>query len=255
MSAEHAEHLLEYMQRILGMTPDERVAEDRRHDANGYAAAREAIRGRAMGDFGAPPVAASLPGVDDAPTTPTPSDVSPEYSPDASPMPTADAPPAPADDPKESVGDFARYVPLVAYTDGSGTVASKTSGAGVVVYDGDDVVLEASRHLGNGTNNHAEVSAVRIALAITDTPDWRARPLVIRSDSEYAIHVVSTPREPREGAANERLILATRKLLVGRRVTFEHVDGHSGVEGNERADHLANLGRKRTPKAADRSAA
>lgn len=243
-AAEHAGHLLDYMQRILGMTPDELAAEDKRHDANGYAAAREAIRGRAMGDFGAP-----------APSASPPSEVSPTPSADASPRAAHDATPAPADDPKASVGDFARYEPLVAYTDGSGTRAHMVCGAGVVVYDGGVAVLEASRHLGNGTNNHAELSGVRIALVITDTPEWRARPLVIRSDSEYAIGALTAPHGPREGAANERLIHATRKLLVGRRVTFEHVEGHAGVEGNERADVLAGLARKRTPKPADRSAA
>jgi ribonuclease HI len=144
---------------------------------------------------------------------------------------------------------------LVAYTDGSGTQAHLVCGAGVVIYDGDEAVLEASRHLGLGTNNHAELSGVRIALAITDTPAWRAREIVIRSDSEYAIGAMTSPRGPRPGAANERLILATRRLLAGRTVRFEHVKGHSGVEGNERADHLAGLARKRTPKPAERSAA
>jgi ribonuclease HI len=125
----------------------------------------------------------------------------------------------------------------------------------VVVYDGDVVVLEAARHLGLGTNNHAELSGVRIALAITDTPEWRSRALVIRSDSEYALAALTRPGGPREGAANERLIRATLKLMAGRSVTFEHVAGHTGVEGNERADVLAGMARKRTPKTSDRSAA
>ena len=58
VSASHAEHLLEYSARILAMSDEERAAEDRRHDALGYAAARAAISGRAVGDFGAPAPAA-----------------------------------------------------------------------------------------------------------------------------------------------------------------------------------------------------
>ena len=132
---------------------------------------------------------------------------------------------------------------LFAYTDGSGTVASLPCGAGVVVYDGAEVILEAARHLGPGTNNHAEVSAVRIALAITAP---LARPLVVRSDSLYTINAL-VGRPPDEGATNARLILATRRLMLGRVVAFEHVRGHVGLAGNERADELATLGRLRAP--------
>lgn len=85
---------------------------------------------------------------------------------------------------------------LIAYCDGSGTVAHLPCGAGVVVYDGGEVVLEASRSLGLGTNNHAELSAIRVALAITDTPEWRGRMLVVRSDSMYAIGAMTAPRNP-----------------------------------------------------------
>lgn len=134
---------------------------------------------------------------------------------------------------------------LIAYCDGSGTVAHLPCGAGVVVYDGDVVVLEASRSLGLGTNNHAEISAVRVALAITDTPEWRSRPLVVRSDSMYAIGAMTAPCNPAPERPNARLIAITRRLLAGRCVRFEHVRGHSGEPGNERADKLAGLARLR----------
>ena len=129
--------------------------------------------------------------------------------------------------------------PLVVYTDGSGTVAHLPCGAGVVVYDGDVVMLEASRHLGLGTNNHAELSAVRVALAITEP--WRDRPLVIRSDSLYTIGALTAPCAPDEWRPNARLIGIIRRALVGRVVSFEHVRGHAGDIGNERADQLALL--------------
>lgn len=136
---------------------------------------------------------------------------------------------------------------LIAYTDGSGTTAEKPCGAGVVIYDGADVVLEASRHLGPGTNNHAEVSAVRVALHITAPPAGvPARPLIVRSDSLYTINAL-VGHPPHRDATNARVILATRRLMLGRVVAFEHVRGHAGLAGNERADELATLGRLRGP--------
>lgn len=140
---------------------------------------------------------------------------------------------------------------LVAYTDGSGTRAHLPCGAGVVLYDGDEVVLEASRHLGLGTNNHAELSAIRLALWATTFEPFAARALLIRSDSEYAIRM-STGRLPLDPERpNARLIHIIRRLMARRSVSFQHVNGHSGIAGNERADFLANLGRLQSWKTAE----
>lgn len=135
---------------------------------------------------------------------------------------------------------------LVAYTDGSGTTADRVCGAGVVVYRGGEAILEASRHLGLGTNNHAELSAIRVALAITDVPGLRELELVIRSDSEYAIGCVTRAEDPHRAAKNAKLIGLVRAAVRGRRVRIEWVKGHAGIAGNERADELAGLARRRT---------
>jgi ribonuclease HI len=134
---------------------------------------------------------------------------------------------------------------LIAYTDGSGTRAHMPAGAGVVVLFEGAVVLEAARHLGNGTNNHAELSAVRVALAITDTPEWRDLVLLVRSDSEYTIGALTRPYDPHHEVVNAKLIRTVRAAMSTRRVRFEHVKGHAGYVHNERADVLANIGRKR----------
>jgi ribonuclease HI len=155
------------------------------------------------------------------------------------------AAPLERDEPKAEAGDFSYLPPLVAYCDGSGTTADRPCGAGVVLYDGEDVIVEASRALGNGTNNHAEVTAVRAALAITDAPGLRERPLIVRTDSQYTITALTVDWEPDPWRPNARVIELTRALMRGRAVRFEHVKGHSGVPGNERADELAGLARKR----------
>lgn len=144
--------------------------------------------------------------------------------------------------------------PLVAYTDGSGNTADRPCGAGVVIFDGAVAFLEASRYLGHGTNNHAELSALRIALAITDAPGLRERELLIRSDSEYAIGCATRAADPYPGAANAKLISLVRKAMRGRRVRIEWVKGHAGDPGNERADELAGLARKRGIAAETRAA-
>jgi ribonuclease HI len=152
-------------------------------------------------------------------------------------------------------------IPLVAYTDGSGTRAHLPSGAGVVIYDGDPAaagwaeagpqpIVEASRHLGLGTNNHAELSGVRIAIWLSEQPSLSGRPLIIRSDSEYVLKMLSwrgvlDPERP-----NSKLINIIRRRLRARSgpTTMEYVKGHSKDPGNERADELAGLARLRPPK-------
>lgn len=133
---------------------------------------------------------------------------------------------------------------FTAYTDGSGTFSNQPCGSGVVIYDGDEIIAEASRFLGLGTNNHAELSAVRLAVHLMRFDPLRGHPLTICSDSQYAIDMCSGRGEFDPFRKNARLINIIRNLMVGRTITFEHVKGHSGIEGNERADVLASLGRR-----------
>ena len=128
----------------------------------------------------------------------------------------------------------------VVWTDGSGTMNDDHAGIGVVVDEGEHGVREYSEYIGLGTNNVAELSAIYRGLQAV--PDRRRR-LLVRSDSEYSIGILTKNWVPKK---NVDLIQAIREDLAWRagRVRFEHVRGHVGIEGNERADRLAKAGRE-----------
>lgn len=125
------------------------------------------------------------------------------------------------------------------YTDGSGTTKDKPAGIGVYVIDGPHRVF-VSENIGNGTNNRAELCAIWRALR--QFP-WLHKPILVRSDSEYAIGSMTQDWHPN---VNADLIRRMREDLAERnfKVEFEHVPGHSKIEGNEIADRLSGVGRK-----------
>lgn len=134
---------------------------------------------------------------------------------------------------------------LVAYTDGSGTIASRPCGAGVVIFDAGVAILEASVPLGLGTNNAAELLAIRHALWMCGTAAVRHRSVEIRTDSLYCIDSLQSAYDPHPRAPNAETITAIRARMAERgRVDFAHVRGHSGEIGNERADQLAGRARR-----------
>jgi len=133
--------------------------------------------------------------------------------------------------------------PVVCYTDGSGTTSKKNAGIGVVVYERGYSPVYIAENIGLGTNNRAELMAIWRALK--QFPD-KTQPIKIYSDSEYAIGSLTLNWSPQ---ANEELIRHIRQDLSLRYdISIEHVDGHSGHEGNELADQLANMGRKSVKK-------
>jgi ribonuclease HI len=121
---------------------------------------------------------------------------------------------------------------VIAYADGACSGNPGPAGLGVVVVDG-DTRLEISEHLGQGTNNIAELTAIERVLDVVSDPK---RPLVIHTDSSYAIGVLSKGWKAK---ANVALIERVRQRLAKRPATLVHVRGHSGIELNERADELA----------------
>ena len=125
------------------------------------------------------------------------------------------------------------------YTDGAcpGNGQSREGGrmgAGIVAKSG-DIQREWAIPLGRGTNQQAELLAVKEALLkIKDRSRASVR---VYSDSAYAIGCLTQNWKIR---ANPEIVAETRALIreCGR-FEMRKVTGHAGVAQNERADELA----------------
>lgn len=130
------------------------------------------------------------------------------------------------------------------FIDGScsgGTVRKPAPmGAGVVILV-DTEQVEFSAYLGEGTNQQAELLAVKEALE-SIPPSWapEATEVTIWTDSAYAIGILTEGWHPK---VNQEII-APLKQLAARfaKLTMHHVPGHSGHTLNERAHQLAVQG-------------
>ncbi|RCH97676.1 hypothetical protein CU097_014980 [Rhizopus azygosporus] len=145
----------------------------------------------------------------------------------------------------------------VVYTDGASAGNGQVGAqAGYGVYWGDNDPRNLSRPLEGTrqTNQRAEATAVMRALEQSAANE----PLEIRTDSQYVIKAVNqwskswkdngwksskgTPVENRDILEKIVDIIDHRKAPV----EVVYVPGHSGEEGNEKADRLAVAGAKRT---------
>lgn len=121
---------------------------------------------------------------------------------------------------------------VVAYTDGACSGNPGPAGLGVVLLQGDER-RELSEYLGVGTNNIAELTAILRALEALETD----LPLLVHTDSQYAIGVLTKNWKPK---ANQELIQRIKQRMQGRKqLRLVYVPGHAGVPLNERADALA----------------
>ncbi len=93
---------------------------------------------------------------------------------------------------------------------------------------------ELAEFLGPGTNNIGELTAILRVLQRAPLD----MPLEVRTDSQYAIGVLSKGWKAK---ANQALIAEARAVIASRtaRTQFVYVRGHAGEPGNERADALA----------------
>lgn len=144
--------------------------------------------------------------------------------------------------------DVEQPAPIEAWTDGSGTTGDRPGGAGVVIVRDGAIIAELSEGIASATNNTAEVWAIGRAIQWVEETWGADAPLVVCSDSEWAIAAVQPTCTWRLDAKKRSARLALRvrvRLARMRRVSFRHVKGHSGLRFNERADELAGAARKR----------
>jgi ribonuclease HI len=123
------------------------------------------------------------------------------------------------------------------WTDGACSGNPGPMGIGIVVVAGEQR-REHGEYLGKGTNNIAELTAIRRGLEIAgEIVPVRERPILVYSDSSYAIGLLS---QGWKAKANQALVADLRGLLRGfRSLRMVKVEGHAGVPENERCDLLA----------------
>jgi ribonuclease HI len=121
---------------------------------------------------------------------------------------------------------------VVAYTDGACSGNPGPAGLGVVLLRGQER-QELSEYLGTATNNIAELTAILRAVEAHQGP----LPLVVHTDSQYAIGVLTKGWKPK---VNQELISRIKQEITRvPQLRLVYVPGHAGVPLNERADELA----------------
>jgi ribonuclease HI len=137
----------------------------------------------------------------------------------------------------EKLASSARAETVHVWTDGACSGNPGPMGIGIVVVAGDKR-REHGEYLGRGTNNIAELTAIRRGLEIaSEILRGQDRPIRVYSDSSYAIGLLS---QGWKAKANQELVAELREFLRGyRSLRMVKVDGHAGVPENERCDLLA----------------
>ncbi|KAJ3910378.1 ribonuclease H-like domain-containing protein [Lentinula edodes] len=127
--------------------------------------------------------------------------------------------------------------PLVVYCDGACKGNGKVgSVAGIGVWWGhNDSRNLAERCPGEQTNNRAEL-ITRSTASAASFNDWLQKWL----ENDWRKADGSAVKNPE--LIHYVAILLSSRFRIGQSVKLEYVKGHSGIEGNEGADHLANLG-------------
>jgi ribonuclease HI len=135
----------------------------------------------------------------------------------------------------------------IAYTDGSSRGNPGPGGWAYFIEHPNGTETVAAGYLPDprNTNNVAELLAAIHALD-SIPPGTRIH---IRTDSQYVAYGAtqwlpkwkdnSWKSANKKPVKNKKLWLELDELLANREVTFEHIPGHAGIKGNEKADEMA----------------
>lgn len=119
------------------------------------------------------------------------------------------------------------------YTDGAASGNPGPAGIGVFLQYGTHE-REISRFIGSATNNIAELMAVKTALEAIKRKDI---PVRLYTDSSYVHGLLTSGWKAHK---NTELVNAIRVLCAQfKDLKLIKVKGHGGIDGNEKADHLA----------------
>jgi ribonuclease HI len=146
---------------------------------------------------------------------------------------------------------------VVAYTDGSGHHQSRFGGWGAVV-ELDRKVAALFGGVSDFTTNRLEMVGPLMAMQYLAHVGVTGQRVQINSDSQYLVRgmnewvigwkAMNWKTHAGQSVKNKDLwidlLLAVTALRQGKNeVDFEWLPAHAGIEGNENADKLANLGR------------
>jgi ribonuclease HI len=145
---------------------------------------------------------------------------------------TSDRPPSLPRD-ADIPGDHPSPKTIVVYTDGASSGNPGPSGVGIVLRFGSHE-KEISKHIGTATNNVAELTAIETALEAIRTTEI---PVRLYTDSQYCYGLLSLGWKPKR---NEKLVAAIRDMMKRfNDLKILKIQGHVGIDDNERADRLA----------------
>jgi ribonuclease HI len=122
---------------------------------------------------------------------------------------------------------------ITIYADGACSPNPGICGIGFVILDSDNpnVIITGNKCLGLGTNNIAELTAIKLALSSVNNVKIK-----LYTDSSYSIGILSKNWKPK---LNIDLINDIKEILSKMDVEFFHVKGHNGDKYNEMVDKLA----------------
>lgn len=141
---------------------------------------------------------------------------------------------------------------VVAYCDGSCPVTNGPGGWGYVIIDGDEVTEGRGGSPRDETNNTMELTAAIHCLMHLWDLRVEKRPVIVCTDSQYVVNGSSHWRKEweRKGFVKVKNVPLWKELYREldrfRDCIFVWVRGHNGHYYNERADELAEEGRRKS---------